>query len=94
MWSNAVRIVLAGAAMSLAFAPSASADTAGFLHAVVPTYNNVSPQQLLAAGNKACDAIRGGMNSTNAVLLVQKDIGVSIPAAGDVVSAAVVHLGC
>ena len=58
MWSNAVRIVIAGAAMSLAFAPSASADTAGFLHAVVPTYNNVSPQQLLAAGHKACDAIR------------------------------------
>jgi hypothetical protein len=94
MWSNAVRIVIAGAAMSLAFAPSASADTAGFLHAVVPTYNNVSPQQLLAAGHKACDAIRGGMNSTNAVLLVQNDIGVSIPAAGDVVSAAVVHLDC
>jgi len=94
MWSNAVRIVVAGAAMSLAFAPSASADTAGFLHAVVPTYNNVTPQQLLAAGNMACSAIRGGMNSTNATLLVQDEIGVSVPAAGDIVSAAVVHLGC
>jgi hypothetical protein len=90
----ALQVLIAAAAMPLAFAPSASADTAGFLHAVVPSYNNVSPQQLLAAGNKACGAIRGGMNSTNAVLLVQKDIGVSVPAAGDIVSAAVVHLSC
>src|SRR5262245_24524055 len=82
--SNAVRVVVAGAAMSLAFAPSAAADTEGFLHAVQPTYTNVSAQQLLDAGNKACDAIRRGMNSTNAVLLVQKEIGVSIPAAGDI----------
>jgi hypothetical protein len=94
MWSIAPTALIAGAALSLALAPSAAADTAGFLHAVVPTYNNVSPQQLLAAGNKACAAIRGGMNSTNAVLLVQKDIGVSVPAAGDIVSAAVIHLGC
>jgi hypothetical protein len=26
--------------------------------------------------------------------MVQKDLGVSIPASGDIVSAAVVHLGC
>jgi hypothetical protein len=94
MWSNALRVVIAGAAISLACAPSAAADSAGFLHAVAPTYNNVSPERLLAAGNNACGAIRGGMNSTNAVLQVQKEIGVSAPAAGDIVSAAVVHLGC
>jgi hypothetical protein len=34
------------------------------------------------------------MNSTNAVLQVQREIGVSVPAAGDIVSAAVIHLGC
>ncbi len=94
MWSTALRMVIAGAAVSLASAPSASADTASYLHAVQPTYTSVSAEQLLAAGNKACNAIRGGMNSTNAVLLVQKDLGVSIPASGDIVSAAVVHLGC
>ncbi|WP_142392697.1 DUF732 domain-containing protein [Mycobacterium sp. 3519A] len=94
MWSKAVRVVIVGAAMSLAFAPSAAADSAGFLHAVVPTYNNVTPQQLLTAGYNACSSIRGGMNSTDAILQVQHEIGVSVPAAGDIVSAAVVHLGC
>src|SRR5690242_5705007 len=94
MWSNALRVVIAGAAALVAFAPSAAADTAGYLQALVPTYNNVTPQQLLTAGNNACNSIRGGMNSTNAVLQVQREIGVSIPAAGDIVSAAVVHLGC
>ncbi|MFG1930865.1 DUF732 domain-containing protein [Mycobacterium sp. NPDC048908] len=87
-------MVIAGAAVSLMFAPSAAADNAGFLHALVPTYNNVTPQQLLAAGYNACNSIRGGMNSTDAMLQVQNEIGVSVPAAGDIVSAAVVHLGC
>ena len=94
MWSTALRVAIAAAAMSLAFAPSASADSAGFLHAVAPAYTNVSPEQLLAAGNHACNSIRAGMNSTNATLQVQNEIGVSMPAAGDIVSAAVIHLGC
>jgi hypothetical protein len=34
------------------------------------------------------------MNSTDAVQMVQRDLGVSVPAAGDIVSAAVVHLDC
>jgi hypothetical protein len=54
----------------------------------------VSPQQLLSEGAKVCSAIDSGMNATNAVQMVQKDLGVSIPASGDIVSAAVVHLGC
>ena len=94
MWSNALRVVVAGAAMSLAFAPSAAADSASFLRGLVPVYNNVTPEQLLSAANNACNSIRAGMNSTNAVLQVQKEIGVSVPAAGDIVSAAVIHLGC
>jgi hypothetical protein len=34
------------------------------------------------------------MNSPQAVQMVQNDLGVSVPAAGDIVSAAVVHLDC
>jgi hypothetical protein len=94
MWSTVLRAVSAVAVMSLAFAPSAAADSAGFLHAVAPEFTNVSSDQLLAAGNKACAAIRRGSNSTDTVLLVQKDIGLSLTAVGDIVSAAVVHLGC
>jgi Protein of unknown function (DUF732) len=81
-------------ATSLMFAAPASADSASYLQALVPTYNSVSAQQLLAEGTKVCSAIGSGMNASNAVQMVQDDLGVSIPASGDIVSAAVVHLGC
>jgi uncharacterized protein DUF732 len=94
MWSVAVRVLIPAMATSLMFAAPASADSAGYLQALVPTYNLVSPQQLLSEGAKVCSAIDSGMNATDAVQMVQKDLGVSIPASGDIVSAAVVHLGC
>jgi Protein of unknown function (DUF732) len=87
-------LLTASTAVSLAFAAPASADTGGYLHALQDTYTTLSAQQLLSEGTKICNAIRGGMNSTNAVMMVQRDLGVSVPAAGDMVSAAVVHLGC
>ena len=94
MWSIAPPVLIAGAALSLAFAAPATADSAGYLHAVQPTYPTVGAQRLLSEGTKVCGAIGGGMNSTEAVLMVQRDIGVSASAAGDIVAAAAVHLGC
>jgi hypothetical protein len=94
MWSITARVLIGVAAMSLAFASPAAADSGDYLHALQPTYTSVTTQQLLSEGAKACNAIRSGMNSTQTVLMVQKDLGVSVPAAGDIVSAAVVHLGC
>ena len=94
MWSIALRALIPAVATSLMFAAPASADSAGFLQALVPTYNSVSPQQLLSEGQKVCSALNSGMNATQAVQMVQDDLGVSIPASGDIVSAAVVHLGC
>lgn len=87
-------LLTASTAVSLAFAAPASADAGSYLHALQDTYTSLSTQQLLSEGTKICNAIRGGMNSTNAVMMVQRDLGVSVPAAGDMVSAAVVHLGC
>jgi hypothetical protein len=92
MWSIPLGALAAGAAISLAFASPAAADAGSFLHEVQPYYQNFSAEQLLSAGFRVCSAQSGGMNSPNAVQMVQDDIGASVPAAGDIVAAAVVHL--
>ena len=92
MWSVPLGVLVAGTAMSLAFASPAAADTGSFLHEVQPYYQNFSAEQLLSEGYRVCTAQGSGMNSTNAVQMVQDDIGASVPAAGDIVSAAVVNL--
>ncbi|HYZ68643.1 MAG TPA: DUF732 domain-containing protein [Mycobacterium sp.] len=89
-----VPALVAGTAMSLAFAAPASADTAGYLAKLQDVYPTLSSQQLLTEGYKVCAVTRSGKSSADALQMVQKDIGVSVPAAGDIVSAAVVHLGC
>ena len=96
MWSHALRILVAATAAPLVFAAPASADAAGYLHAVQPSYPTptLSAEQLLSEGARVCRAIQSGMNSTQAVQMVQDDLGVSVPNAGDIVSAAVVHLDC
>ena len=82
MWSIAPPVLIAGAALSLALAAPAAADTAGYLHELQASYPTVGAQQLVSEGTKVCSAIRGGMNSTQAVVMVMRDIGVSVPAAG------------
>ncbi|KUI00630.1 hypothetical protein AU188_19510 [Mycobacterium sp. IS-3022] len=70
------------------------ADEATYLKELVPTYTHLSPEQLLTAGYRVCHAERSGINSPTAVDMVYEDLGVSLTAAGDIVRAAVVHLGC
>jgi hypothetical protein len=92
MWSIPLGALAAGAAISLAFAAPAAADPESFLKEVQPYYNNFTVEQLLSEGLRVCSAQSGGMNSPKAVQMVQDDIGASVPAAGDIVAAAVVHL--
>lgn len=94
MWSNALRILTVAVATPFVFAAPAAADPASYLQTLMPTYTNVTGEQLLSAGMNACSAMRGGMNGPQAVQMVQDDIGVSVTAAGDIVAAAVVHLDC
>ena len=70
MWSIATRIASVAAAMSLAFASPAVADSGEYLQRLLPFYTNLS------------------------VMMVQRDLGVSVSAAGDIVAAAVVQLDC
>jgi hypothetical protein len=92
MWSVPLAAVTAGAAISVAFASPAAADAGSFLQELQPFYQNFSVEQLLSEGFRVCSAERGGMNSPTAVQMVQNDIGASVPAAGDIVSSAVIHL--
>jgi hypothetical protein len=92
MWSVPLGALVAGTAMSLAFASPAAADPGSFLHEVQPFYQNFSAEQLLSEGFRVCTAQGGGMNSPNSVQMVQNDIGASVTAAGDIVAAAAVHL--
>ena len=94
MWSIATRIASVAAAMSLAFASPAVADSGEYLQRLLPFYTNLSAEQLLSEGARVCDAVRSGMTSPNAVMMVQRDLGVSVSAAGDIVAAAVVQLDC
>lgn len=92
MWSIPLGALAAGAAISLALASPAAADPGSFLQELQPYYNNFSVEQLLSEGFRVCSAQSGGMNSPDAVQMVQDDIGASVPAAGDIVAAAVVNL--
>lgn len=94
MWSVPLRALIAGAAMSVAFAAPATADADAYLQVLQDRYTSLTPQQLLSEGRAVCNAISNGMHSTDALGMVQNHLGVSVPAAGDIVSAAVVHLGC
>ena len=91
---RSIALLIAGTAAGVAFAAPAPADTGGYLQALVPNYPTVGAQQLVSEGAKVCGAIRSGMNSPQAVQMVQDDLGVSVPTADDIVSAAVIHLDC
>ena len=94
MRSIVLPILIAGAATSFAFAAPATADSGEYLHALQPFYPTLSADTLLSEGANVCSAIQRGSNSPTAVQMVQDQIGVSVPAADDIVSAAVAHLDC
>ncbi|WP_082691799.1 DUF732 domain-containing protein [Mycobacterium sp. IS-1556] len=75
-------------------AAPAQADEATYLKELLPSYTHLTAAQLLAEGYRVCQAERSGTNSPEAVKMVYRDLGVSLTAAGDIVRAAVVHLGC
>jgi hypothetical protein len=95
---TAFRVLITGVASVSAFAVMAAApaqaDEATYLQLLLPKYTSLNPQQLLAEGYRVCRAERSGITSVDSVNMVYKDLAVSIAAAADIVSAAVVDLGC
>ena len=79
---------------ALACAPVAHANQNNCLSELQPQFALPTSHQLLTEGARACAAIHGGRSSADTVPVVSKDLGVSVPMAFDIVSAAVVNLGC
>jgi hypothetical protein len=87
-------LLMAVAATMLAFALPAAADEDDYLRMLQDRLTFLTTQELLSAGHKVCHATSSGMASSDAVNMVSKDLGVSVPVAVEIVSAAVVELGC
>ncbi|WP_157897690.1 DUF732 domain-containing protein [Mycolicibacterium rutilum] len=85
-------LVVAGAALALA-AP-AVADEADFVRKMHDQLVFLTPDEILAAGYRVCAAARSGVPASDSVVTVSDELGISVPSAGDLVSLAVVELGC
>jgi hypothetical protein len=89
-----LRVLLAVAGMVLAFPATAAADEGDYLRPLQDKYTFVSREQLLSEGSKVCDAMNSGVSATAAVSMVQRDLGVWLTPAVDIVAAASRNLGC
>jgi hypothetical protein len=94
MFLKSAPVLLLAAAASMALAAPASADVEEYVRPLATRYVFLTDQQLISEGAKVCDAIRSGVNAADAAIMVRNDLGTSVSAAGEIVSAAVVHLGC
>jgi hypothetical protein len=87
-------VLVALSAAALGFAVPASAGEQEFVQSVQTRYAFLTDQQLRAEGAKVCSSVRGGMPGSNATQMVRDDLGVSVSAAANIVSSAIVELGC
>jgi hypothetical protein len=81
--------VVAAAVLS---AVPAHADQTTYLDLVAPRFTSVSPEQLVAEAHRICSATQNGMTASDANVMVQRDLGVSVPVSIDIVAAAVVQM--
>lgn len=89
-----VGILLSLAAGAVAAAAPAVASEDEFVRTLQTRYAYLTDGQLRAEGAKICTVLGTGTPASDAVIMVRDDLGVSISAAGEIVSAAVVQLGC
>lgn len=80
--------------ISITTASIAVADQDSYLQRIEPKMAYLTRAQILTEGQKVCHFIRSGHSSSDAVPMVIEDLAISVPAAGDLISAAVVELGC
>ena len=79
---------------AVALAAPAVADEEEFVRTMQSTYAFLTDQQLRSEGAKICSTLGSGTPASDAVIMVSNDLSVSVSAAGEIVSAAVVHLDC
>ena len=81
------------AALFVETAPAA-ADSAGFLSVLEPRHTSWTSQELLTAGHTACSMINRGTPASVVTDHLDREMGFGVALAFDIVSAAVIHLGC
>ncbi len=89
-----VGVPLAAGAAAVTFASPAVASEDEFVETMQASYVFLTEQQLRSEGAKICSVLGSGVPASDAVVMVRNDLGVSISAAGEIVSAAVVDLDC
>jgi hypothetical protein len=87
-------VVFSGVAASIALAGPATADTNLYLHELQVRYANLTTDQLMWAGRTVCDAASRGIPSSDSVVVVQRHLAVTVPAAADIVAYAVADFDC
>ncbi|MDT5093332.1 MAG: hypothetical protein QOH60_2695 [Mycobacterium sp.] len=85
-------IGVTASAVALTTAAPAQASAESYLKPLMARFVFLSPQQLLTAGYKVCQAEKNGTNSADASNMLQKDLGLSVAASVEIVSAAVINL--
>jgi hypothetical protein len=89
-----VGALLAVVPAAVALAAPAAAGEEEFVRTMQTTYAFLTDQQLRTEGAKICGILNSGTPASEAVIMVSDDLSVSVSAAGEIVSAAVVHLNC
>jgi hypothetical protein len=80
--------------IAIGTAPPSVADEHEYLHETQPVLAFLGSNQLLSEGYKVCRYLSPGRESSDAVPMVVKDLGVSVAAALRIVPAAIEQLDC
>ncbi|AMO63082.1 Protein of uncharacterised function (DUF732) [Mycolicibacterium phlei] len=85
---------VAAVVAAIPLAAPAAADADEFVRKVQAKWVYLSADQVMTAGNQACAALRSGVPASVVIDNLNQGLGVSVLAAQDIVSTAVVELGC
>lgn len=89
-------VFVAAVAMGVAIgaAPTAAADESGYLNELSPRLAYLTTQQLRTEGYKVCRYVGVGRPTADAIPVVMNDLGISVAAALDIISASMRELDC
>ncbi|OBB17728.1 hypothetical protein A5662_05705 [Mycobacteriaceae bacterium 1482268.1] len=87
-------VVLVALLMLTIAAPTAAADQDDYLYRLAPKYRFLTTEQLIDVGRRICYANHSGRASSETIVMVMKDLGVSGAVAQDIVITANIDLGC
>lgn len=90
----ALGVSLVVAAAVVVAAPAAADSEQDYLGPLLIKYSFLSGQQLLTESTRVCAVVHTGKSASDAVPLVQKDLGVTVAAALDIIEAAVPFRHC